>query len=203
METGSSGTRGRATGIVLAGGRSVRMGRDKGSIVLDGRPMLSIAIDLVASVADEVIVSCRSDVNIEPLPHVPRPVRLVHDGRAGGPLAGLEASLAAARYELAVVVPVDMPWLEQAALEELCATARARPGASAVVFASESGPVPLPAVYRRSVLPFVSAQLDAGDLRLGNLLRRLQPLMLPLDPARADRILANVNEPADLRRLRG
>ena len=95
------------SGIVVAGGDSRRMGRDKRAAALGDRPLLQIAIDLVASISDDVVVSCRRGNRPDTLLLAGRSVELAFDLRDGGPLAGLEAALAAARHEMVVVVPVD------------------------------------------------------------------------------------------------
>ena len=117
---GSAGTRGRprrnvtaaalpsASGIVLAGGRSARFGRDKLAESIDGRPLLHLAAEAVATVATDVIIVAPPDV----VPPLPDGVRLVHDEAAfEGPLAGCTTGLIAAREPLVLVVGGDMPAL--------------------------------------------------------------------------------------------
>ena len=101
-----------------------------------------------------------------------------------GPVAAIAAGLGAAVHDVAVVVPVDMPLLTPDALRLLAAACR-----DAAV--AQAGPLPC-AVARRA-LP----ALETGE-------RRLRTVLDGLDTARAEvdeRLLANVNTPADLYRL--
>ncbi len=189
------------SGIVLAGGNSRRMGRDKRAAALGDRPLLHIAVDLVASISDEVIVSCRRDNAPDKVLLAGRSVELAFDERDGGPLAGLEAALAAARHELVVVVPVDMPRLTAPVLTALVEAAQGRPAAQGAVFIVESEVLPFPAAYRRSILPIVAEQLDASALRIHDLLKRLDLMCVPLPLGmEVGRSFLNVNVPADLAR---
>ncbi len=193
---------GAFSAAVLAGGESRRMGRDKRAVAIDGVPMLRRAVLAVASVAGDVLVACRAES--PPSPEILRglDVRLVHDRlAAAGPLAGLEAALAAARYDLVLVVAADMPWLEPAVLRLLVAEAVARPEAQIVALATDEAPQPLLAVYRRAALPTVTALLDSGVRPMRSLLAAVPVAVveparwLPLDPT--GQSARNVNEPGD------
>lgn len=187
--------------IVLAGGESRRMGTDKRSVTVNGRPLIALAIDLAAAMSDDVIVSCRQGFDPELDADQGRSVRLVFDRREGGPLAGLETSLEAARHDLAVVVPVDMPGLTVAELSALVEAVQARPDAPGAVFAFDSVLDPFPGVYRRSILSTVAARLDEGELRVRGLLAALEVVGVPAGVnARDGRAFLNVNTQADLAR---
>jgi molybdenum cofactor guanylyltransferase len=189
------------SGLVLAGGRSRRMGREKAALIVGGKPLLTTAVDLVASVAGEVLLSCRREARPDERLYRGRPVRLVFDQRAEGPLAGLEAGLSVAACPAVLVVPVDMPRLTVSLLARLIDAAAARPEAQAVVYVVAGRPAPLPALYRRTALPVLTAQLDLGDLRVRNLLARLDLTCLEADPGDlAAGVFSNVNLPADLPR---
>ncbi len=189
------------SGIVLAGGDSRRMGRDKRTAAVGDRALLEIAVELIASVSDDVVVSCRRGNRLDMASLTRRSLELVFDERDGGPLAGLEASLAAARHELVVVLPVDMPGLTAPILTALVEVAQGRPTAQGAVFVVESALQPFPGAYRRSIIPIVSAQLDAGALRVHDLLSKLDLVSVP-PPLGMDvpRSFLNVNTAEDLER---
>ncbi len=180
------------------------MGQDKRCLIVNGVPMLSVALGLAASVADDLIISCRRDDVPAPELYAGQSVRLVFDRREGGPLAGLEAALPAVRHDLTVVLPIDMPGLTRATLSALVTAALAQPDAQAAVFADQKGWTPFPCLYRRSVLPILSAQLDAGALRVGDLLARLDLALVAPDPITSpEKAFLNVNTAADLARSEG
>jgi len=95
------------TGIVLAGGASQRMGRDKPFLELDGRSLIAIVIERMARVCAEVLV-----VAGDPRPYAGLGVPVVEDRFRGvGVLGGLHAGLEAAAHELTLAVGCDMPFL--------------------------------------------------------------------------------------------
>jgi molybdenum cofactor guanylyltransferase len=187
--------------VVLAGGRGARMGRDKRTVTVGGRPLLRLALDLAADLSDDVILSCRAS-DPPPIEALAGTMpRTVFDRRGEGPLAGIEAGLAAAAHDVSIVIPVDMPRLGRPLVELLVDAAAGRPEADGAVFEGDDRGRCLPAALRRSSLAVVSAQLDAGRLRLRDTLDLLDLVVVP-----ADRITGvaspdafrNINYPADL-----
>lgn len=185
---------------VVAGGAGRRMGLDKRAMLVEGIPLLARAVAAASRVADEVLVAT---TRTRPLPmELPR-VRIVYDRvENGGPLAGIEAGLAAARHELLLVVAGDMPWLQEPLLRLLVGRARDEPGADAICIRSARGMEPLLAVYQRSALPVVSGLIDGGEHRVGRLLELLRAVAIPdaewrrVDPDA--RSLVNLNGPRDI-----
>lgn len=191
----------RPLGAILAGGRARRMGgADKPLLEVGGRPMLAAAHAALAAHLDEVVVLGGS-----PRPGLPGlpGLRVIADRRpdAPGPLAGLEAALLELaarprpRPEAVVLLGGDMPFVSAALVERLLASA---PGAAAVCFESEHGLEPLCARYALSLLPRVSARLDAGIRPLRALLEEAGAVRLPVVSDDERRALANVNTPEDL-----
>ena len=130
--------------------------------------------------------------------------RLVAECREGGPVAGLEAGLAAVAREWALVLAADMPWLRPEVLELLAAAATVADGSVDVV-ALESAPgvaEPLPAAYRRRVLARARRNVDAGRLRMLDLLADTSVQLverrrwMAADPS--GRSVRSVNRPEDL-----
>jgi molybdopterin-guanine dinucleotide biosynthesis protein A len=192
-----------ASGIVLAGGRSSRFGRDKLAEPLAGRPLAWHAIAAVAAVCRDVIVVVAPG-SVPPAPPADAPeVRVVGDvAPFRGPLAGLLAGLDAAAEDVGLVVGADMPELAPAVLEALLAELR-RSAADAVVLDGPDGPQPLPAAFavapaRRVARELVAA--DRGSLRgLFEVLHavHLPPATwLPLDPGGGT--LRDIDRPGDL-----
>lgn len=210
------------TGIVLAGGRSARFGRDKLAADLDGRSLLSRAIDAVASVTDGVLVAVQRLPAEVLLADVP--VALVHDPEPfGGPLAALAHVLGTAVdpdpvADLAIVVGGDMPRLTPAVLRSMLDRLAGDPGIEAVLLGrSPSAVDPGGQPVRRPVLPLAvrvhaaaraaADALDAGERSLRALVERLDAAelppssWLPLDPDA--NTLLDVDTAADLKRIRG
>ena len=102
------------------------------------------------------------------------------------PLAGLVAGLRAARHDVVVALPVDMPWITEEALQSLVSACA---GDAAV---PQTGP--LPGAYRRRALPILARRFRGRELVLREALDELDVRVVELDPA----VLANVNRPEDL-----
>ncbi len=152
--------------IVLAGGRSVRFGRDKLAEPIDGRPLLHHAIDGVMPVANDVIVVAARGAQ----PSVPDGVTVVHDSVAfDGPLAGLLEGLRVARESVVIVVGGDMPSLMPSVLDAMV-SALDVPDADAVLLEHDGKARPLPMVIRRA------AAMDAAAPLVGTGVRRLGAL---------------------------
>lgn len=194
----------RATGAVLVGGASRRMGADKARIEVGGRTLLQRTIATLRELCDEVLVVTSSGGGVEGFGD--GKVRVVRDRIDGaGPLAGLEAALAAARHELVVTVAVDMPDLCAAVLRRQLELAASDERLDAVVVLGAAGPEPLHAVYRRRIRHRATALLEAGERRLGRVLDGLvlgqlgTAELAALDPT--GRSTGNANTPAELAAL--
>jgi len=188
--------------IILAGGRSSRMGTDKAALVVEGRTLLQRAVDAVSTLVDEVVLVGAPG---RPLPAVEAsvPLHRVDDPVEGeGPLAGIAAGLAAIEAPVALVVGCDMPWLQPALLELLLAHAEA--GARLVVPMSDGRPEGLCSAWRADALPVVRAHFEAGDRRVMSVATDLEAARLdPDDYAEADpdgRSFRNLNTPEELAR---
>lgn len=140
-------------GFVLAGGRSSRMGVDKARVPFpEHRPMALFVADRLREVCGRVAL-VRRDV-LDPLPW-PEGTEVVFDAAPPGdahPLWGVGAALSAARSELVVLAPCDLPWLTGEALQALVDAAPA-------VGAGSSGVEPLLCVLPAA---WASAALNAA-----------------------------------------
>ena len=151
------------TGIVLCGGRSSRMGRDKPWLPWQGRPVLAHVVDRLAQAVDELVVVCAPGQSLPPTP-----ARQVEDAEEGlGPLAGICAGLAASAPGLAFVTAADAPFLTPDFVRAMLATG----GAAAPE--SDGRVHPLSAAYPSGAAGQARALLDAGRRRPLDLLERL------------------------------
>ena len=157
--SGHETAEGSAEGFVLAGGLSTRMGRDKASLAVAGRPLVEhmlaklrtlglparlagARVDLTgfAGVADDAYPGC-------------------------GPLAGIEAALRATSAPCNLCVAVDLPLLPVTWLRYLLERAELT-GAAATIPCVAGRPQPLCAVYRRELLPWLSSALQGGEYKV-------------------------------------
>lgn len=165
MRRGASGD-GPVLGLVLCGGESRRMGRDKARVELGGRTLLERACGVLEPLCDEVLLASG------PVPRYLEFGRLeVLDRRASGSgaLAGVEAGLWTLRGRAAdgwlLVLACDMPGVEEQLLARLLARARAE-ALDLLLLESERGPEPLAGVWSAAMLESVRAALDAGEAKM-------------------------------------
>jgi molybdenum cofactor guanylyltransferase len=144
-------------GIVLAGGRSRRMGQDKALLrVGGGPPLISLVVDRLRALVGEVIVVTSDGARLGALP-----ARIVPDVYAdAGPLSGIYSGLLATDRERALVTACDMPFLSSRLLAYLLQVS----GSHDVVLPRlVSGFLePLHAVYSQTCREVFRRQLDAG-----------------------------------------
>ena len=193
-------------GIVLAGGRSSRMGSPKAALEWHGSTLLRRVVGIVARGVDGPVVVVRAPG--QPLPVLPDAVEVVEDAREGrGPLQGLAAGLAAVRDRAAAayVSSTDVPLLHPRFIRRVLA---ALDDDVDVVLPHVGGfPHPLAAAYRTELVDAVERLIAEDRMRPAFLfeacrVRRLDEATLLADPALAaldpglDSVL-NLNERSD------
>ena len=184
-------------GAVLAGGRSQRMGYDKVSLRLQGRPLVEWAVSAVRQVLDEVWIIGGSPGLAEA-----SGARYAPDLVVGvGPLGGVYSALCAIKADL-LTVACDMPFIQPALLRGLLSHA---PDCDAVVPVNGGYYEPLLAVYRRSCLPALEEALFAGQRRLAGIYGQVNLCTVPEDRWRGwdpeGLSFVNINTPDDLARV--
>lgn len=180
--------------LLLAGGKSRRMGRDKASLLWNGQPFVELIAGQLA-VFEERLFS----VGVARAP-LPPPWRSVADVYPDcGPMGGLHAGLSACRSPYLAAVSCDLPLLESSLPLHLFSLAGG--DYDAVVPVSPDGRVhPLCAVYRKDLAPLLEARLQNGNYRLMDALASCRLRRVPVDGAFA-RMLTNVNTPEDYQAL--
>jgi molybdopterin-guanine dinucleotide biosynthesis protein A len=156
-----------ATLLVLAGGSSRRMGRPKAWLEVGETILLRWVADRLAPQFAEVLVSFAEPEQLEQ----PVPYRVVFDRKhSAGPMAGIEAGLAAARHDPVFVIACDMPYVTKDVATLAVAAART---CDAAVPRIDGRPEPVCAAYRRSALPHITDSLNAGQRRAADVLATL------------------------------
>ncbi len=148
----------KLTAIVLAGGQSTRMGRDKALLPVAGRTMIEHIVEQLRPHFDEILISAN-----DPDRYAFLGLEVVPDARPGlGPMAAIAASIARARHEQCFVIPCDAPTVPLGPLYRLLR--RARRGSDVVVpLTPESHFEPLFAIYSRRLAPKLNRALERGE----------------------------------------
>ena len=192
---------GEVSGIVLAGGRSRRLGRDKAVEPLGGQPMIRRVLERLAGLAAESIVVVADQARGDALPLLDD-TRVVPDVYPGmGSLGGIFSGLRASGNEWAMVTACDMPFLNGELLGYL---ASLREGMDVVAPVVEGRPEPTHALYSKACLPSIEERLRAEELKITGFYDRVtvryveEGEIQKFDP----KLLSffNVNSPQDLQR---
>lgn len=181
-------------GLVLAGGASTRMQRDKAAIEYHGQSQLHWTFHLLSHVCAATFVSVRPDQREDPtragLPQIV-------DRQPGiGPIAGISAALHAHPKAAWLVVACDLPFLNEATLRYLVAHRDSRRLATAFKSSHDGLPEPLCAIWEPAAREPVLAHVEAGKQCPRKFLINADTLLLDLPDARA---LDNVNTAAEYR----
>ncbi|HEV2010630.1 MAG TPA: molybdenum cofactor guanylyltransferase [Candidatus Limnocylindria bacterium] len=179
---------------IMAGGKSKRMGQDKAWIELDGEPLIKRVADVLAEVADEVIVVA-NDPKYESLG-----LRVVRDHwPQGGALGGIATGVGAATHEAVLVAACDMPFLSADVWRVLLAHA----GEADVVIPRIGGEYEtLHALYTKACVPHMARALGENRLRVIAFFDAVkvqaveEPELRAVDPNL--RAFTNVNTPEEL-----
>jgi molybdopterin-guanine dinucleotide biosynthesis protein A len=187
----------RLTGLVLAGGRSTRLGQDKVALPVDGRSLLERTASLAGAFCSRVVVSGRDPATLGlDLPWLPDEVPGL------GPLGGILTGLARLGGPL-LVLACDLPLMDEATVALLVEHRQRRPPGTVVstFLQSATGFIePLVAIYEGEARPFLATALKAGERRVYRALPASGQHLLPYGPERAQ-VFFNINYPSDLAAL--
>jgi molybdopterin-guanine dinucleotide biosynthesis protein A len=186
------------TGIILAGGKNLRMGQNKAFLLVQGKRIIDRIRSMFVELFDEVLLVTNS-----PLEYLDLNLRIVTDlYPEKSALGGIFTGLFYASYSHAFVAACDMPFLNRALISHLVALS---PGFDIVIPKTEDGWQPLHAIYSRRCMRFMEQLLLEGDLKIIDFFPRVKKRevptdeILPLDPQLLS--FLNVNTPEELARI--
>lgn len=180
----------KTIGVILSGGQSRRMGRDKAQLDFGGRPMLTHLVETYRPFFDKIFVSVNQAGRFDTAG-----AGEIVDRRPGlGPLAALESIFLETDAYVAFLTATDLPFGDPEIARQL---ADGCSGHDACLLSMDE---PLFAAYSRRCLSAVTCSLDEDNRQPRRLLHTLDCRILPCDPDRARRILTNVNDPEEYHR---
>ena len=189
---------GKTTGIILAGGKNLRMGQNKAFLQVHGQRIIDHTKSIFIDLFDEVLLVTNS-----PLDYLDLNLRTVTDlYQEKGALGGVFTGLFHAAHPYAFVAACDMPFLNKALIGHLISLSS---GFDIVIPKTKDGWQPLHAIYSHKCLPFMEDLLLKGDLKIIDFFHRVKKReippeeILPFDPQL--RSFLNLNTPEDLARI--
>ncbi|NTW05548.1 MAG: molybdenum cofactor guanylyltransferase [Peptococcaceae bacterium] len=182
------------TGIILAGGKSTRMGCDKAFLDLGGLRLIEKVAKVLSLVCREIIISGNSQD--EQLNTLGYPV--IEDIHANcGPLAGIYTCLSAAKTQYSFVTACDMPFIEENIIARIIREAN---GFDAAVMKHRECLEPLFSLYSKNFIPAAEKSIITGNYSVTATLKqvRWKPIVFhPQEIPFFDRKIMNINNPYD------
>lgn len=154
------------SGVILAGGKSQRMGTDKRLVSVHGMPLVDRVLSVFLDLFPEVLLVLAEEDLRRPDQRIKIVTDIVPDCAAVG---GLYSGLWHAGYPRIFVAACDMPFLDPAVIKYIV---KAAPEADAVLTQLEHGLQPLHAAYSKKCVPFLRDMIDAQDLCLQHLVNQ-------------------------------
>jgi molybdopterin-guanine dinucleotide biosynthesis protein A len=179
-------------GLVLAGGRSTRMQRDKAALAYHGRTQLEWAMELITPFIERAFVSVRPDQASDPVRAKFAQVVDAHENL--GPIAGIVAAQAAHPDVAWLVLACDLPFLDAATLKHLVWARQEHRPATAYRSSHDGLPEPLCAIYEPASREAIMGYVATGKNCPRKFLIRSEAHLIEEPNPRA---LDNVNTPEE------
>lgn len=185
------------SGLVLAGGQSRRMSRDKALLPYRGTTLLNHAVELLAPLCTEVVISSNT-----PQHHIPDARLLPDEFPQQGPLGGLIAGLKNTSSSYMLTLPCDTPLVPIKALQQLIDIDTEEP--SVIVFREKSQIHPLIGSYPKSLLPQLEGAFASSERSIVRLLSKIPVVFIEANanlPWYKPGVFENINTLADYQNL--
>jgi molybdenum cofactor guanylyltransferase len=181
-------------GLVLAGGRSTRMQRDKATLAYHGASQLEWAIELIGPLVERAFISVRAEQARDPVRA--RFAQILDSGTVQGPIAGIHAAQQAHPQAAWLVLACDLPFLGRDSLEHLLRARAMRRAATAYRSSHDGLPEPLCAIYEPASAASLAAYVASGRQCPRKFLLQADVALIEQPDPRA---LDNVNTPEEYR----
>jgi len=185
------------TGIILSGGKSSRMGIEKGLVDFRGKPLITYAIEALKPATDTLLISANNRLD----EYRKYGYGIVQDEiKEIGPIGGLFSALKDSKTEKNLVLSCDMPFVSTELLEYLFR--KMQQNDIVVAVHDEDRLEPLCGCYSRRVINMLGQQIAAGNYKLRDLFGKVRFKALKIDaslPFYRDNLFYNVNRPEDLK----
>ena len=180
------------TSIILAGGKSRRMGTDKALLELEGKPLLEKAIGICKAFSSKILISSNN------LEHGIFGLPVVRDEIENcGPMGGVYSCLKKSESNWNFIISVDSPFVEPEFLEFLISNIKEY---DAIVPVSSKGEEPLIALYNISSLVELKKMMETGNFKMQNFIHSVSTNWIDAQSweKRYPKLFYNLNRPEDL-----
>lgn len=187
----------KITGILLAGGKSSRMGREKGFIMLGEKMLYQYPLRVLESLCDEILISTCKKMKIEE-----KHKQVCDDIPGLGPIGGISTCLKKSSSNVNIILSYDLPMVKKELLEELL---RSNTRHDVVLPAMKPGQIePLCGIYKKEVGAVMQDQISKGIYAVHKVLPLLQSKIIQITPGMPfyhPDLFRNINAETDLKNL--
>jgi molybdopterin-guanine dinucleotide biosynthesis protein A len=186
----------KITGIVLAGGKSSRMGSDKSKMVLNGKTLIEYSIEALRPLCETVVISSNNsiydytgcEVWADELPD-------------GSPMIGIYSCLKRSLTETNIILSCDMPLINKLLLEYLLSSSKDFD--ITVPIHGNNLIEPLCGIYKKSCIDVLKGFIDNGNYRLNEFIRSASHLLVNVGQSTdfPESLFSNINTPDDFRKI--
>jgi len=184
------------TGIILSGGESSRMGKEKGLCLLQGKPLIEYSFDLLKKFCDSIIISSNNNV------YEYLGCQIVKDEVQGiGPAGGIYSCLRASRNDENFIISCDMPMVTGGLIRYLLSHKK---DFDALIPLFNGFPEPLCAFYHKSCIPVFKKSIEQGEYKIQNIIKGINTGFIHVkstDQFYSPLLFTNVNTPGDITNL--
>lgn len=172
------------TGIILSGGKSSRMGSEKGLVQLKGKALIEYSVTLLETICDEILISANT-AGYEYLGY-----KIIPDIHSDcGPIGGLYSCLKESKNDYCFVVPCDVPYLVPEIFELLLQNVEEN---NAVVPMIDGKIEPLCGIYSRKAIPIIESLIQNKIFKMHTVLKELNAKTITFD-SRFNNCFRNIN----------
>ena len=183
----------KITGIILSGGKSKRMGSDKGFIEIEGKPMIQHVIEHVWPLCDQLLISTnREEYNRFGFPVIPD---VIDDA---GPAGGIISCLPEAQNEKCIIISCDLPYASTTLLKKLISVSDNH---DITIPISGSFLQPLCGIYKKHIFKGFTDLVEAGQYSMQKLIHQFSLNIVnqgDLKDIDLHKELKNINNKSDL-----
>ena len=178
-------------GIILAGGKSRRMGKDKSLLEFEGKTLLQRIIDEQNMLLNKVFVIGKGTDNFENATGVYDQVENI------GPIGGLFTAMSEIKADWYLISPCDMPFLNHTDLKVILDECR-KEEYEAIIAESEKGIEPLVAVYSSKIFPLMKKNIEKENYAIRALFKQIKKRFMKFNEQIFEKdIFFNINYPDD------
>lgn len=189
-------------GIILAGGLSKRMGRDKGLLEINGKTAVEVLYEKMRLVCDDIFLVTNAPEKYQQFAEINGIILLVDEIKQMGPLSGIHAALGATNADYNLVIACDMPHADPRRFMEYCSQEAALDKGYQLVIAktSDGRMQPLHALYHKNGREQIEQLLLHQEQKASRLPEYLHTHVLEIDGS-DEKMFQNINTPEEFSRM--